>query len=68
MKRCGWLLPMLIALAACGSDAPPPAPEVGAKPVPTILDDQLKAIDKAKGVEEIGMEHKRKIDEQLDAD
>ena len=65
MNRHSLLVMTLIALAGCGSEAPPPSPEP-AKPAPTILDDQMKAIDKAKTVEDIGMEHKRKIDEQMD--
>ncbi|MEZ5469390.1 MAG: hypothetical protein R3F18_17240 [Lysobacterales bacterium] len=65
MKRMALLFPLMVLLAACGSDAPPP-PAEPQEPVKTVLDDQLKAIDKAKGVEEIGMDHKRQIDEQLD--
>lgn len=65
MNRHSLLVMMLIALAGCSSEAPTPPPEP-AKPAPTILDEQLKAIDKANTVEDIGMERKRKMDEQLD--
>jgi hypothetical protein len=65
MKPMALLIPMLVLLSACSSEAPPP-PAEPEEPVKTVLDDQLKAIDKAKGVEDIGMDHKRQIDEQLD--
>lgn len=65
MNRLAMLILMVAALSACGSDAPPP-PATPQEPVKTVLDDQLKAIDKAKAVEDIGMDHKRQVDEQLD--
>jgi outer membrane biogenesis lipoprotein LolB len=65
MKPMAVLILMLALLSACSSEAPPP-PAEPKEPVKTVLDDQLKAIDKAKAVEEIGMDHKRQIDEQLD--
>ncbi len=51
-------------LAACGSDPSPPAAEK--ERTSTVLDDQIKAMDKAKAVEDQQMERKRKLDEQLD--
>jgi uncharacterized membrane protein YagU involved in acid resistance len=68
MFRIVVVLGLLAALAACGSEAPPPPPAPAAKAerTPTVFDDQLKTMDKAKAVEEQEMEHKRKLDEQLD--
>lgn len=43
MTRLVLLLPLL--LAACSSAPPPPPP----KPQPTVIDSQLKAMDKARG-------------------
>lgn len=63
------LLAIALGLVGCGSEPPPPPPPAPAKPearTPTVLDDQLKAIDKAKAVEAQEMERKRKMDEQLD--
>lgn len=55
-------------LSACGSDAPPPPPPPPppAAPAPTVLDDQLKAIDKAKAVEQQLMDEKAKQDKALE--
>ena len=60
MRKFLWL-PILIALNACSDSAPPPAPATS-----TVLDDQLKAMEKAKAVEAQNAERKRKLDEQLD--
>ena len=57
------LLTSLAALVACGSEPPPPAK---VERTPTVLDDQLKALDKAKAVEQQELERKRKMDEQID--
>jgi hypothetical protein len=65
MKRWIISLALTVVLVGCGSDAPPPPPPEPAKPVPTVLDDQLKAIERAKEVEAIEAEHKRKLDEQI---
>ena len=56
---------LLAALAGCGSEAPPPPPAPTER-TPTVLDEQLKAMDKAKAVEELELERKRKMDEQID--
>ena len=61
------LLAIALGLVGCGSDSPPPPPAKTER-TPTVFDDQLKAIDKAKAVEEQEMEHKRKLDEQLEND
>jgi outer membrane biosynthesis protein TonB len=61
------LFAIAVGLVGCGSEPPPPpAPAKPEAPTPTVLDDQLKAIDKAKEVEAQEMERKRKMDEQLD--
>ena len=57
MRLIVLALLFLSVLTACGSDAPPPPP---AAPAPTVLDDQLKAIDKAKAVEQQLMDEKAK--------
>lgn len=59
---------LLAALAGCGSEAPPPPPPPASSSerTPTVLDEQIKAMDKAKAVEELELERKRKIDEQID--
>lgn len=56
---------LLAALAGCGSEAPPPPPAPTER-TPTVLDEQIKAMDKAKAVEELELERKRKMDEQID--
>ncbi len=65
MRKILWLS-MLLALTACSDSSPPPAPEAAAAPTPTVLDDQLRAMEKAKAVEAENAERKRKMDEQLD--
>lgn len=67
MRSRMLLLTLAFGLVACSSEPPPPSPP--AKPearTPTVFDDQIKAMDKAKEVEEQEMERKRKMDEQLD--
>ena len=59
-------LGLLAALAGCGSEAPPPPPAAPTERTPTVLDEQIKAMDKAKAVEELELERKRKMDEQID--
>ncbi|MGH8262956.1 MAG: hypothetical protein ACRETU_00065 [Steroidobacterales bacterium] len=58
----GWLL--AIALAGCGSSAPPDAKDQ--KPQPTVFDDDLKAIDRAKGAEAQVENRVNDLNEQLD--
>jgi predicted small lipoprotein YifL len=63
IRRLSLIL-LLSSLLACGAEPPPaPPPE---EPAPTVLDEHIKAIDKAKAVEEQQMERQRKLDEQLD--
>ncbi|GMU43208.1 MAG: hypothetical protein IT479_11780 [Xanthomonadales bacterium] len=57
----------LLALAACGSEPTPPPPPTKEPPrTSTVFDDTLKARDKAQAVEAQNLEHKKKLDEQLD--
>ncbi len=49
-------------LVGCGDDVRAPAPA----PTSTLLDDQKAAMEKAKAVEAQNLDHKRKMDEQLD--
>lgn len=62
------LLMALISLGACSSSeepVPQPAPP-SHKPAPALLDDQLKAIDKAKAVEDDVLEQKKQMDRQIE--
>ena len=58
----------LLALAACGTDAPapPPPPPPPAAPQATILDDQLRALDKARSVEATVQDSKDRTDAALE--
>jgi len=71
MIRWITLLCLATSLVACDSGTPPP-PGVGDKPkqepVKTVFDDQIKALDKAKGVEQQEMDHKQKLDDQIEGD
>lgn len=72
MNRTILLASVLLALSACGgkpeAEAPkktePAAPEARQK---TVFDDQLKAIDKAKGVEQQLQKEKEKHDKDIEA-
>ncbi|MBC7778557.1 MAG: hypothetical protein H7125_00495, partial [Proteobacteria bacterium] len=56
------------ALAGCSTDAPPPPPPppVPTAPQATILDDPLRAIEKAKSVEGTVQESKDRADAALE--
>jgi hypothetical protein len=58
--------PLLLAMAltACAPAPPPPPPT--AKPAPTVIDDQLKAIEKARAVEAEVRQAKDRADEALE--
>lgn len=60
-------LAALLLLAACGKDkpAPPPQPE---PPRKTVIDTQLKALEKAKTVEGTVEQQKQDIDKKVDQD
>ena len=48
-----------LALVACGPPDPPPAPE------DTVYGDQIKALDKARAVEDDVQARKRELDERM---
>ena len=52
MRRHSILILAALALAACGQPASPPPPQKPAAAEPGVFDPQLKALDKAKGVEQ----------------
>jgi hypothetical protein len=56
---------LVLMLAACGAEPPPP-PEPAPRQ-PTVFDDQLQAMEKAKAVEQVDEERLKKMDEQIDA-
>lgn len=61
------LLAIALGLVACSSEPPPaPPPAQADAPAPGVLDDQIKAIDKAKAAADQELERQRKMDEQLD--
>jgi len=66
MARYLAMMLLLGVLAACSADPPPAAPPVKEKPTAGLLDEQMKAVDKAKQVEADAAERKRKMDEQID--
>ena len=56
-------------LGACSSEAPPTDTTVEttpAAPKPTVFDDQLKALEKAKAVEQQVQEAKEKADQAIE--
>lgn len=68
MYRIALIAAVLLVSACRDRDDPPPDPQaVAAKPAPTVLDDQLKALDKARAVEQDVLDNARKTDEALDA-
>lgn len=56
------LLGLLAALAGCNPAPPPPASE----PVKTVIDDQLRAMDKAAATEDQILEQAKAQSEQID--
>ncbi len=61
------ILPLaaLIALSAACSQTPPPPPPPAAKQK-TVFDDQLKALDKAKGVQQTVDQQQKDTDKRLE--
>ena len=54
------------ALAGCGADAPPPPKAADQPPQKTVFDTQLKALQKAKDVQNVVDDQKKKTDKQLE--
>ncbi len=65
------LVPLVLvascALAACGK-SPPPAPVEPPQKQKTVFDDQLKALDKAKGVQGTVDQQHQDADKKLEGD
>lgn len=55
----------LLLLAACSSEAPPPPAEPAPR-TPTVFDDQLQAMEKAKAVEDMDKKRLEEMDKQVD--
>lgn len=56
------LLVACLVLAACGEPPEPPPVEE------TVFKDQVRALDKARAVEELSEERKRELDKKLERD
>lgn len=71
MPRTMLATSLLLTLAACGSHSQSDAEKAAAQAPPqrqkTVFDDQLKAIDKAKGVEAQLQKEKEQQDRAIDA-
>ncbi|MCK9538000.1 hypothetical protein [Dokdonella sp.] len=82
MMRTALMLATLLALTACSGAGEPaasdsaapaaaaadaPAEQAAATPRKTVFDEQLKALEKAKGVEKQLQDEKAKRDQELDA-
>ncbi|MBX3688695.1 hypothetical protein [Dokdonella sp.] len=72
MIRTCLLAASLLTLTACGGTPPPAEADKAAAPAPeqrqkTVFDDQLKALDKAKGVEQQLQKEKEAQDRAIEA-
>jgi uncharacterized protein YcfL len=65
MKSAVLLIVFCVALVACSSSAPPPptAPDPAQK---TVIDAQLKALQRAKDVQNVVDDQKKKQDKNLE--
>ncbi len=56
VRQSLFVLAALVGLAACSGEAPPPDAPVAGEPAPppaqTVIDEQLKALEKAKAVQD----------------
>ena len=68
MHRSLLIAACVCALGACSGGTPPQAAVEPAPPAaqPTVLDDQLKALEKAKAVEQQLQEAKEKTDQAIE--
>ncbi|MGN6520193.1 MAG: hypothetical protein ACTHK2_12290 [Dokdonella sp.] len=72
MNRTVLLASLMLALCACGGKTDPEAPKAesaapAAAKQKTVLDDQLKALEKAKAVEQQLQDEKEQHDKDIEA-
>ena len=60
------ILVSLLAACSGGPPPPPPPPAPPPPPTPTVFDDQLKTLDKAKAVQGDVLEQKDRLDDAID--
>ena len=60
------MLTFACALTACSAAAPPPPKAADQPPQKTVFDTQLKALQKAKDVQNVVDDQKKKTDKQLE--
>jgi uncharacterized lipoprotein YmbA len=66
MRIAFFLIAAALTLAACSSEkAPPPQAQTPQVAQPTVFDAQLKALDKAKGVQKTMDQRKVDLDKKL---
>jgi|GEM_PF-3155869 len=55
-----------LVLAGCGGPEPEPAEPAEPAQSETVFDPMVETLDKARAVQDLDLEHKRQLDEQLD--
>ena len=65
------ILAFALLSVSCSSSAPPPPAQAAQKAPPekqkTVIDEQLKAIDKAKAVQDVMDQRTKTLDEQMES-